>query len=49
MKGKDDAGKKKSAVEINKETTSHYMMGAFDSLFSKTTRNLRHNLNQVET
>ena len=24
------------------------MMSVFDSLFSKTTRNLRHNLNQVE-
>ena len=40
--------KEKSTEGINKVTISLYMMGAFDSLFSKTTPNLRH-INQVET
>ena len=40
--------KDKSTVRINNVTISHYLMGGFDSLFSKTTRNLRHNLKQVE-
>ena len=49
MKGKDDDGKKKTAVEINIGDDQPLYDGAFDSLFSKTTRNLRHNFNQVET
>ena len=40
--------KEKCTVRINNVTISLYMMGAFDSLFSKTTPNLRH-INQVET